>query len=189
MSKVVNRFKFLENVSVCMLLIDLVIAFFVFTNASLSVKVDCVIFGALLIVHGLFSFIKYFYDGLGSRIFVNQVINGVVATILGLFLCFYKLNTIRIIGILVGIWFVFNGLLKIYHSIIFFKNKEDIGPLVMFSSILIVAMGVIAIFNPFNAYISVIKLLSIFFFGYAVIEGMLCFLYKRRGKNILSLFR
>ena len=59
----------------------------------------------------------------------------------------------------------------------------------MLSSLLVVVMGVLAIFNPFKDYISVIRLLAIFFMAYAILHGMLCFLYKKRAKELLSIFR
>lgn len=189
MDKVVKRFSFIENISICMLVIDFLVALLLFKFSSLSVKIDCVIFGSLLIVHGLFALIKYFYDGIGSKIFSSQLVNCVVGLILGLFLCFYDLETIKTMGIIVGIWFIIDGLLKGYHSFIFLKNKEDIAPLVFMPALLIVIMGVLAIFNPFGMYVSEIRLLSIFMFGFVVLDGMISMLYKRRAKYILPMFK
>ena len=189
MNKVIKRFAFIENISICMLVIDFLIALLLFKFSSLSVKINCVIFGSLLIVHGLFALIKYFYDGIGSRIFSSQLINSVVGIILGLFLCFYDLQTIKTMGIIVGIWFIVDGIMKVYHSFIFLKHKEEIAPLVFMPALLIVIMGVLVIFNPFSMYVSVIRLLSIFMFGYVVLEGMNSMLYKKRAKNILALFK
>ena len=104
-------------------------------------------------------------------------------------MCFYKLNSLKMIGILVGIWIIATGLLQLWHSMVFFKNKEEIGPLVMLSSLLVIIMRVLSVFNPFKDYISVIRLLAIFFMAYSVLHGMICFLYKKRAKELLSMFR
>ena len=172
-----------------MLVIDFLVALVLFKFSSLSVKIDCVIMGSLLIVHGLFALIKYFYDGIGSRIFASQLINSVAGIILGLFLCFYHLDTVKTMGILVGIWFIIDGLLKAYHSFVFLKNKEEIAPLVFMPALLITIMGILVILNPFSMYISIIRLIAIFMFGFVVLEGMNSMLYKRRAKNILSMFK
>ena len=189
MNDIVSKFKKLELVSVGMLVLDLIAAMVLYKYSSLSVHVNCLMFGGLLVVHGLFSFIKYFYKDIQSRIFSYNLITGVIALILGLFLCLYNLKTVTVIGILVGIWLISEALLHIVHCVKMFMKSEDIAPLVLFSSLIIMVMGVLAIINPFHKYIGIIRLLSIFVFAYVVLYGMICLLYRKRAKQVLSIFR
>ena len=79
--------------------------------------------------------------------------------------------------------------MKIYHSVVLLRNKEEIAPLIFMPSLLILLMGLLIIFNPFNKYISIIRLISILMFGFVVLDAMNSFLYKRRAKNVLGLFK
>ena len=189
MNDIVSKFKKLQLISVVMLALNLAVAIVLYRYPDYSVKVNSLILGGLLMVHGFFSFIKYFYNKINSKIFSYNLVSGVVALILGLFLCLYEVKTISVVGILVGIWFVSEAMIEMIRCIKLFKNHEEIAPLVTFSSLIILVMGALIIFNPFHKYINIPKLISIFMFAYSVLYGMICLLYRKRAKELLSIFR
>jgi len=188
MDKVINRFKRMMDISTAVSLLGVVLGILMLVFTSVSTKIFMVCLGALMVFEGIFAIIKYLYDGLGSKIFAVELINGVACTILGVFTIFNPFTPLEIIGVLFGIWLIIEGLDKFYFGVRLAKVNEEISPLLFVLSILIMVMGFLAIFNPFEAFMLITRLIGIFIICESLFEVMICRLYRRRGLNIIKIF-
>ena len=188
MKKQANRFKKILNYSFLLEIVDVVVALLLIFYTSFSIKICAVIMGALLVVHGLFSLIKFFYDGLASRVFGLDLAVGVSGIILGLFMMFNSFKTLSFLGSLFAVWLILIGLHRLFYGIKLIKIDDEIYPLICMIGILIVIMGCIVLFNPFETFMLVTKLIGIFTLVNTALEIMTIRLYKKRSEVLLDLF-
>ena len=64
MERLLQRFNRMMNISIAMVSFDIIVGLLLFLGASFVNKVNAVLLGCLLLVHGLFQLIRYFYEGL-----------------------------------------------------------------------------------------------------------------------------
>ncbi|MBR4693909.1 MAG: DUF308 domain-containing protein [Bacilli bacterium] len=188
MEVTVKRFSKMLLVSMAMVIFDLMIGVVFFVFPDLPSKISIVLLGSLILIHGLFYLIRYFYDGLGSRFYAVNLITGVAAVILGLFTIFCPFEPINAVGPLFGIWMLITGCEKGYYGVKLFKAKDDVASLVTFISLLLIVMGILSMFNPFNTFMLNTRLIGIFLVCYALFEIMVSRLFLGRGKEALKLF-
>lgn len=189
MDKVIKRFKNMMNVSMLMSIVDVVVGLLFIFCTSFTSKINIVILGVLIVIHGLFYVIRYVYDGLGNSIFRFDVIFGIVAIILGVFTVFNPFSVMKVIGIFFGIWLLISGGEKLLYVIKLGKAYDEIFPLTTFICVLLVIMGGLAIFNPFETFMLITRLIGFFLICDAVFEFMFWRLFKHRAKEVLSLFK
>jgi len=188
MDKITSRFKRIINFSVGMEIFDIIVGIILFVYTSFSIKMCAVLIGALILVHGLFSLIRYFYDGLASKFFAMDLIVGVSGVILGLFLMFNTFDTLSFLGYLFAAWLIIVGLHRILYGIKLVKINDEIYPLVCMMGLLIVVMGCLVLFNPFESFMLITKLMGIFLIVNTIFEVMTLSLYKKRVQYVIDLF-
>lgn len=189
MEKVVARFNRIMNISIVMVGFDIIVGLFLFFEASFVTKVNAVLLGSLLLIHGFFQLIRFFYDGVGKKFFFADLLLSIVGIVAGLFSIFNPNETITIVAILFGVWMLFYGLERLYYAICLMKEKEEIFPLLLIISLLITVMGILIITYPFRAFILLTKLIGLFVLVMSVLDVMTYSLYKKRNKVLLELFR
>ena len=189
MNKIVERFEKLMLSSLLISLLDIIVGIIFLKFTDFTMKVNIVILGSLVLVHGLFYVIRYVYDGLGNKFFAIDLIVGVMSVILGIFAIINPFGgALNIIGILFCIWLVVNGIEKLYYGYRFMKAQEDIYPLTSFIAILMIVMGVLAAINPFKTFVLITKLVGIFLICSGLFDAMTCLLFRKRAKSIIKMF-
>lgn len=188
MKKAIKNFKNMQIVSIVIMFIMAIVGGLLFKFDTLSQRNLSIIFGAMFIVDGLFALIKYLYDGINSKIYALDVIACVIGVILGAFLIINKTNITKSIGICFGIWMIAKGVFNGIHGIKFMNSKEEIYPLVLFMSALMLIMGVLSIINPFNTFMLITKLISLFMAVYGILQVLLCLLFRKRAEQVLKIY-
>jgi len=188
MNKIVTRLSNLLNISFLMVALDMLVGLILVFYTEIASNVVLVMVGSLMVVHGLFAFINYFYDGLGNKIFNIELIFGIFSLLIGILVILNPITTINILGIGFGLWLVVSGLEYLYYSIKFWKVKEDITSLIGFISVLVIIMGISIIINPFSKFMLISKLVGIFIVANAVFNIVRIVLFKKRAKNLLKIF-
>ncbi len=189
MDKVIKRFEGLMLSSLLFVFLDIMIGILFLKYTELSTQLNVVILGSLILIHGLFYLIRYFYDGLGCKFFAFDLIIGVASFILGIFTIFNPFSALKIMGVFFCIWLITSGIEKIFYGFKFMKAQEDIYPLTCFIGILLILMGLIALINPFKGFMVITRLVGLFLICSGIFDGMVCLLFKRRAKQILNIFR
>lgn len=190
MEVIEKRFKKFQLFSMLVAVFSLIVGcIFLGFEDQLLADVYIIVIGCLVVIAGLFSLVKYFYDGLANDVYKFEIINGIALLILGAFMLLGNFeNLYSIIGIFFGIYYLLIGIMKGYYTFKFLKNNEEIYPLFLIMSILVVVMGILSIFNPFGAFMLITRLISIFLVVGSVLELMAASLFKKRSKYILKIF-
>lgn len=188
MKKAINNFKQFQIVSIIFMFMLVIVGGLLFKFDMLSQRNLSIIFGAVFIVDGLFSLIKYLYDGINSKVYVSEIIVSVMGIILGIFSLINKTNITKIIGITFGIWLLSKGIINGLHALKFRKENEEIYPLITFISVLILIMGIISIFHPFSTFILITKLMALFTAVYGILQVLVSLLFRKRAKQVLKIY-
>jgi uncharacterized membrane protein HdeD (DUF308 family) len=190
MEVIERRFKKFQLFSMIVSVFSFVIGLiFLGFEKRLMVEIYKPVIGSIVVISGLFSLVKYFYDGLANDVYKFEIVNGLGMLIIGVFMLFADFDDILgTIGILFGIYYLLSSLAKGYYTYRFFKENEEIFPLYLMITLLFVVMGVLSIINPFKSFMIVTRLISIFLVVGSVFELMSASLFKRRSKNILKIF-
>ncbi len=188
MGKIKERFNKVLNISFLIIALDVVVGILFITHPDISNKVSLMIIGSLTIVHGLYSLINYFYDGLGSGFFKAEFLTGIISVILGIIIVLNPITTINILAIGFGLWLILNGIETGYYTMVFWKHNEEIAPLILFVSVASAIMGVLIIINPFKSFMLVTKLIGLFIIANSCINIIRLVLYKKRAENLLKMF-
>ena len=186
--KSIKNFKIFQIVSIVFMFMIAIVGGILFEFDLLPQRNLSIIFGVLFLVDGLFSLIKYLYDGIDSKVYAMEVIASVIGIILGLFSLINKTNITKIIGITFGIWLLAKGILNGLHALKFKKENEEIYPLITFISILIIAMGIISIFHPFATFMLITKLIALFTAVYGILQVLVCLLFRKRAEQVLKIY-
>lgn len=193
MNKVIRRLENLMLGSLTMAALSVIVGLVFMIYSKLPTGLYVIMLGSYVLVQGLFHVIRYLYDGLGKKVFAVDLIVGVVTTILGVFTFMYLGRNVgtalSLIGIFYGVWLIVLGLEKLYFGAKFVKAQEEIYPLVCFIGLLLVVMGVLAIVNPFETFILIIRLVGLFMICSGLLDAMTSMLFRRRAKAILKLFK
>ncbi len=189
MEQVTKRFEKMMIISLIMSLLDVIVGIVFIKCTNFATKMNIVIMGSLILLHGIFFIIRYLYDGLGNKFFAFNLIVGVISVILGLFTIFNPFSALKVISIFFCIWLCVNGLEKLYYGYRFMKAKEGIYPLTCVIGFLSIIMGVITVINPFKAFMLITRLIGIFLICSGLLDAMICNLYRQRAKYILEIFK
>ena len=190
MEVIEKRFKKFQLFSMLVSVFSLIVGgiFLAFEN-QLLVDIYIVVVGCIVVIAGLFSLVKYFYDGLANDVYKFEIVNGIALLILGAFMLLGNYEDLySIIGIFFGIYYLLTGIMKSYYTFKFLKNNEEIYPLFLIMTILMIVMGILSIFNPFGTFMLITRLISIFLVVGSVLELMSASLFRKRSKYILKIF-
>ena len=189
MSKVETRFRALMLISFIMVFINVMIGALLTFYLNFSTKIVAVITGTVVLLQGMFYFIRYLYDGLGRKVFAVDLIVAVIDIVLGAFTVFFDFTSIAQIGIVFGIHLVGAAVEKGYYAFRLRGNDDPSYPLLFVIAILLIVMGVLVMVNPFKDFILASKLVGMFMLCSGVFDGMICKLFFDKSNTILKMFK
>lgn len=121
-----------------------------------------------------------------SQIIFTEMTFSVLYALLGLIIFLKSEMTNRFVGILIGTFFLINGILAIYTYIE--KNKIKLFHYNLWFGIVSIVLGILIMFNP----LSIINVLNILLGAWLVVEGMNKGIYfwvlKRIGEGSNKIF-
>ena len=188
MNKVLDRYNKLLNVSLLFVVFDVVLGIMLLKFTEASFKIIMILLGCFIIVNGLFSLIRFFYDGLANRVFKIDLMSGIAGVIIGTYSILAKDVSLKVIGLVFAIWILIIGVIKAYYTIQLMKTDDETYPLFAFIPLLDILMGIVTLINPFQSFMIISKVVAMFIICYALVEGVYISLLKKRGKQILKLF-
>lgn len=189
MDKIENRFRSFQIISMLIALFGIVMSLsLLFFEEYVSMALYGKFISCLIIIHGLNSLIKYFYDGFANDVYKFEIVQGVALLILGLFMFFANMNVFDTIGIFFGIFYLIISAVKGYYVYKFMKNNEDIFPLLLIMVILFLIMGVLTFVNPFSDFMLITRVITVFTLVGSILELLMASLFKKRSKYILKIF-
>lgn len=164
MSKITNKLPFFIQS-----IVYVIIGFILFLKPDTSLVLVSRIISSLLILVGAINAVRSLVKKEGSSYVFPM---GILCVIIGAYL-FYKPATIsNILVVLLGFCIVLSGVLKLQNAIELLRAKAQGWWVFLIISVLILAYGLIMVFNPFKHTQVLIKFLGVGF----IVSGILDFI-------------
>ena len=100
-----------------------------------------ILVGGLLLLLGAYDLRRKHHD------YALMLTEGVIATVVGILIMIFPLQTINIFIIFIGVWALFMGLLQIYLAIIMRKVLSNIYVLII-GGLILCGIGIVMLINP-----------------------------------------
>ncbi len=145
-----NIIKYIKS-SIAVSLLLIVFSLFLIFSPENSIALIMRILGIILIFNGLLHIVNYFSEFKEFKTISVQLIIGIVTFILGLFIIFKPLVVNSILVLLITSWIIVESLIKFQISL---KSKAlglDFWLFPFISSIFDFILGIVLLFNPFEA--------------------------------------
>ncbi len=118
------------------------------------------LFGCILMINGIIHFITYFISSRKLDSFSFDLIQGVVSFIAGIVLFVNPVLVNSILPFIIGAWIIIESIIKFQISFNIRTITEN-WKTTLILSIILFAIGILIIFNPFKAAVSVARLCGI----------------------------
>lgn len=189
--KQIKTTKKLFNFYICKnIVIDLIMfavgMFFIFKPFA-GLRVCELIFSGLIIVNGAMALFDSSTEILFPMFKLN-IIYGVMALVLGLFIIFNPLSIASVLTIMLGIWLIISGLLKIFYGGYLKYSNEESWLITIVIGSMTILFGVLMIINPFEPTIYMTEVAGIFTALYCVLDVTNNWLFRKRFKNLVEVF-
>ena len=142
--------------------------------------------GAIMLISGITSIIKYFTNKDQLSFFRFELVYGILSTLLSVFIIFNPLTVTGFITILLGLWMTISGTIKIQQALELKRYKEDYWMIALAISILTLILGVLVIFNPFDGTKLITEVVGIFVILYGVLDIVEAILIRRNAKTLIK---
>ena len=129
---------------------------------DISSKVVCIGVGIVLLLSGIANLITYF--GEKDRNLMTQIslIAGIILAVLGGWIILNPQILIMVIPVVMGVIVAVHGVHNLLQALELFKNEYSKWWVALLLGAVTVGLGVLLIFNPFEAVNTVIMLIGIF---------------------------
>ena len=141
---------------------------FLLTRPETAINIICYILGVILLISGVVYIIQFFSDKSSDSYLSISFIFGAFLFIFGIIILIRPDIIASIIPLLVGVWMLINGVTKLSYALTI--NKVSSSTLSIIGSILIIIIGILLIFNPFEGAKSLVRIIGISFIFYSVID-------------------
>ena len=189
MNRAVKNFNNLLNISFLMIALDVLVGCFLIFYTDIATTVATVVSGCLVLVHGIFALIDYFYVGMFFNFMKYRFIPGILLALLGIVMIISPTYFISLLGVGIGIWLLSVGVESLFYSYRLWQNKEEIYTLILFIGLCSLVMGVLTVINPFSRFMLLPKLVGIFVVANGILNIVQILLFKKRSKNIIKVFK
>lgn len=161
----------------------LIIGIVLVTSPVTTLAVITYVVEAILIIWGIVTIINYVKVESRYDVFSLGFVQGVVCILLALFLIVNPKIITTILPICMGIWMVFGSLSRIQIAIKLSAWGQRTSTWYIFLAILMFALGLVIICNPFETATLIVQMLGVGIIVYAVLDiiqsiGILRFLNK-----------
>ena len=156
-------------VGIVTLILGLIVAF----HPSGSLNVIAVLLGVLLLVSGIFNLIRMFSSGESHRIWLG--ISGLLLIVLGVILIRHLHLTVALIGLLIGIGWIVQGLSALAAG---FSGGEGHGWWIFFGIVSLIG-GIVVTAFPTNSVTVIAVLAGIWFIVQGLFEIIGAFMIRR----------
>ena len=162
----------------------IMLGLFLICNPLLTTSVANVLIGIFLIISGLYMISKFIINMDKNRYFTYQLFFGLLSSIIGIIFLINPLLLSSIITIIIGIWTIISGIIKLTLSIRFKMFNEESWLINMVISIFSIIVGILLIVNPFKGSIVISTYIGIMISLYAGMDIVEKMIMKKRLNEI-----
>lgn len=158
---IVDYLKKYEKESIVTSILLMIVAIFLIAKPGIALSTAVTIFGIIFLIEGVLNIISYILEEQEMRMFSNELVIGILLTILGLIILFNKTMFISIIPIMIGIWIIIKSIMKFQLAINLKSALAERWGWILAGAILMCLFGIIIIANPFEAIFTMTRFLGI----------------------------
>ncbi len=147
--------------------------------------VICYILGAVSIIYGVYRMIVFFTDKSVFDVLPYSFLVGMANVLLGLFMILKTPSAITVFSAIVGIAILISAVVYMQISIDAFRSGLSSGILMIIGSTLMLLLGVLTLFHPFEAS----NVIGTFAGVSMLIDGITGFVIVWRSKKIAKLVK
>ncbi|HIS65101.1 MAG TPA: DUF308 domain-containing protein, partial [Candidatus Avoscillospira avistercoris] len=133
-----------------------------------SLYTICCLIGGVSILFGVAKLVSYFTKDSTGLAFQFDLVMGALALVFGIILCFHPGNVLSLLQLLIGLFILIDGLLKLRTALDARRMGLNRWWSVLAAALLSAAAGLLLIFNPFAGARALMTLLGITL----IIEGV-----------------
>ena len=180
MEEFLRRGTIINLISTILLLI---VGIILVNNPVVTLNMVTYIVETILVVWGIITIVNYVRVESKHDVFSLGFVQGVVCILLALFLIVNPTIIASILPVCIGIWMVFGSLSRIQVAIKLSSWGQKTGAWYILLAVLMFAIGVIIVCNPFKTATVIVQALGFGVITYSVLEiisgiGVLRFLSK-----------
>lgn len=159
-----------------------VVGLFLVIRPESTLSLISYILGGILVIIGTTSLVNYYKDKKSVSTF--ELIYGVISLIAGLVLILNPKALASLIPFVIGVWILISSLIKLKYiwDLNDTKNKSWTTSLVI--TIIMLVLGIVLIFNPFEGAVMITRMIGIFVIIYAVLDIVQSSIIKKSVKEI-----
>lgn len=178
METITNKFKSMYKTSIFFSIILIILGIFLLINASTTLIAISYVLGIFLIIYGLIPIIKYFINKDNKNYLEASFVLGVFFSLFGIIIMIKPTIISSIIPLLIGIWMLINGGIKLYYALTINKKTDSVSSIVISSLILL--CGILLVCNPFSGAVLMTRIVAIFLIIYSVLDLVECFSLNKK---------
>ena len=175
--------KFLKKVgwtSIITSIILLIIGIIMIYNPETTMQFISTILGIFFIMIGIIKLINYFIAKGNSVLYDNEIAWGVISIIVGLVVMVYSNTIENIFRIMIGIWIIYSGFIRLTLS---FKLKHINQKICIFALILSIFMIIAGLYITFYANALIITI-GIMLLIYSIMDLIESFIFMKNLKDV-----
>lgn len=169
-------------------LIFVVLGLFLFIRPDATITTISYIIGALLLILGIISIVRYFRSDYGINALDFDLVYGVLVIIAGLYLIFNPTMLASIFPVILGIWIIINSVTKFQYALVLKRLNKNDWKYTLLISFLTFAWGIILLINPLESVLLITQVIGIFIIIYAVLDIIDSFILKRNEEDINNIY-
>lgn len=184
--------KYLKEIKKSVLLTDLiyiVIGTVMMIIPGFISNFICYVLGALIIFYGSLKIIKYRELKEHNSLSSIMLIMGVLAFILGLIIIINPEAFASIVPIIIGIYIMIISLSKFNQAIEFKNSNYSKWPAVLIAAILLLSLGIIITFKPFETLTLILRVVGIVFIINSLYDIYNVYSYQKDFKDLKKDFK
>ncbi len=167
---ILEYIKKYEKRSILTSIIMILIAILLIIKPVAMLDTFVTIFGIGILLDGIFSIILYIITDREQKIYSNALVEGIFGIIIASLILINKNVMIAIIPVLVGIWIIIKSITKMQLSFNVRSVNEKSWVLILISSLITLAIGIIILVDPFETMISITMLAGILLLTTGIID-------------------
>ena len=145
--------------------------------------------GGLLLVSGFLAIAKYFTNHDEVSFLRVELVFGVLSVLFGVLIFLDPLFISSMVVIVLGLWLVVNGTIKIQYALELKNYKQEYWTLALFVGLVIIFSGALVIFNPFESIMTLTMMVAVFIIAYGVLDIMELFLLKKNVDEFVKVVK
>ena len=183
MGNLMSNIKKMNITSIIFSIIFIILGFFLLLKPDGAIDFIAYVLGVLLILWGVVLIIQFFTKKNEQENFIQiNFVIGLLVFILGIVFLIKPKTIASIIPLLLGIWMIISGVLKLGYAITVNKQVKNIIPILL--SLLIVGVGLFLVFNPFEGAEIITKAIGIIIIVYSILDIIECIFIRQLVNDI-----